>query len=162
MLLDAKHDMCFGNRVVAAHQIGRDMDRHQQRLREIQRGAGRTSFSHRPASAPRLTPSRRMVQESVQREVQLLRENQAALARLRAVEHGVQRERQLTLEQRQAAGRAEHDTAAARERRQAQTALAESNAKQRQRVASATPRFASREEIAALHGTGRVSAVTRR
>lgn len=142
MLVYDKHAMCFTNRVCAVQQTAREQDRHRQRLREIEQGSSRRgpSFCTRASSDPWLArqaaPPRNTMRQ-VEREVEILRENQSAMARLRRIEEGARRER--TIEQRLSTGRATPETAAVRERRQAQSALAEANAQQRQRIASAKP-----------------------
>jgi hypothetical protein len=155
MRIDANHAMCFANRLCAAHQKGREMDLHHQRLRDIARGSGRGNFSLRSPSDPnrlRRPASGHRSQLQAERELKLVCENQTALARLRLIEQGHAQECRLKLEQRQATGRATHATAAARERRRAQASLEEANAKHRQRVSDAKPKFASPAEIAILQG----------
>lgn len=158
MRIDANHAMCFDNRLCAAHQRGRELDLHHQRLRDIARGSGRRSFSLRSPSdpnRPRRPASSQRSQLAAERELRLVGESQAALARLRLISQGRAQECRLRLEQRQAAGRATHATAAARERRRAQALLEEANAKHRQRVSDAKPRFGSPAEIAVLQGESR-------
>jgi hypothetical protein len=152
MHIDAYHAMCFDNRLCAAHQKGREVDLHHQRLRDIARGSGRRNFSVRSPSDPnrgRPASSRRS-QVDAERELRLVCENQAALARLRLIGQGRAQECRLRLEQRQAAGRATHAAAASGQRRRAQTSLEEANAKHRQRVSDAKSKVVLPAKIAVL------------
>ena len=143
--------MVFDNRLCAAVQIARNMERHHQRLSEIARGTRRDNMSRRVPSDPNaLRPSRRPSHLSAQREVEVLRRNQADLARLQAIEAGQKREREHRRQQRLASGRAIYDGVALRERRLAQRLLAEANTKHRERIANTRPRIVLTNKQAAV------------